>query len=146
MSANKTLSDNDTICSSSHDTRTSKNVSNRNNAVSRHVKEIVRDKEMMNGKKLVNTNLDQLTDDVINLPREYRPIRLAEDCAISSNAKRKKDPTNLNESVAKVNVPTLPEFSIEIYVDPNEMESIIGDEITVSVVDDKITNNEIKDK
>ena len=132
VSANKTLSDNDTIYSSSQDTRTSKNVSNQNNAVSRHVKEIVRDKEMMNGKELVNTNLDQLTDDVLNLPREYRLIRLAGDCTISSNTKRKKDTTNLNESVAKVNVPTLPEFSTEIYVDPNDMESKLGDEITVS--------------
>ena len=60
--------------------------------------------------------------------------------------KRKKDTTNLDESVAKVNVPTLPEFNTEIYLDQNEMESIIGDDITVSVADDKTTNNEIKDK
>ena len=68
----------------------------------------------------------------------YRLISLAEDCTTSSNAKGEKDTTNLNGRVAKVNVPTLPEFSTEIYVDPNEMESIIGDKITVCVVDDKL--------
>ena len=90
VSANKTLSDNDTICSSSKDTRTSKNINNQNKAVARNGKQTIRDKDMMNGKKLVNTNLDQLTDDVLNLPREYRPIRLAEDHTISSNAKKEK--------------------------------------------------------
>ena len=114
--------------------------------MARYDKQTLRDKDMMNGKKLVNTNLDQLTDDVLNLPREHRPIYLAEDCTISLNANKKKDTTNINEGITKLNVPTLPEFSTEIYVDPNKIESIIGDKNTVSVVDDKPTNNEINDR
>ena len=87
----------------------------------------------------------------MNLPREYRPIRLANDKAISTKATADKqnDPEQSSKATTKVDVPSLPAFANEIYVDTVTMDnnSLAADELTVSVDNAGIPeSNEIKKK
>ena len=54
-------------------------------------------------------NLDTLTDQVLTLPREYRPIRLSQNNTICSENASKA-------SSCSVNLPKLPELTAEIFV------------------------------
>ena len=107
--------------------------------------------EMVHNDKLMETNIDRLTDDVLNLPREYQPIPLANDKAISTKATADKqdDLEQSSKATAKVDVQSLPAFANEIYVDSVTMEnnSLAADELTVSVDNADIPeSNEIKKK
>ncbi len=106
---------------------------------------------MIHNDNLMETNIDRLTDDVLNLPREYRPIRLENDKAISTKGTAdKEDNTEQSSKVtAKVHVPSLPAFTNEIYVDTDAMDdiSLAVDELTVSVDNADIPeSNETKKK
>ena len=94
-----------------------------------------------NENDVVDTNIDRLTDQVLDLPREFRPIRLAHDQTIS---KKQLYASLTNDSIA-IDVPTLPEFSKEIYVDKNGVDNAItnDEELTVSCVADITEPNEI---
>ena len=71
------------------------------------------------------TDIDNLTDEVLNLPREYRPIRLANNTTINSRS-----------SVHLVRVPNLPPLASEIYIDENtELMSTNDEELTLSCID-----------
>jgi len=71
-------------------------------------------------------DIDTLTDEVLNLPREFRPIRLANDTTINSKS-----------TVTSVSVPNLPPLASEIYVDDNtELMSTNDEEITLSCIDE----------
>ena len=132
-----------------HDDSNSINSSNSSKISSIKTTNRVHRIEMVHNDKLMETNIDTLTDDVLNLPREYRPIRLANDKAISTKATADKqnDPEQSSKATAKVDVPSLPAFANEIYLDTVTMEnnSLAADELTVSVDNADIPeSNEIK--
>ena len=83
----------------------------------------------------IDTNMDNLTDQVLTLPREFRPIRLSHDCTITTaedgiSKARCEKPSDLN-------IPTLPDFSSEILVDNKAAEELTvnDEEVTVSVIE-----------
>ena len=87
-----------------------------------------------NDNDVVDTNMDRLTDQVLDLPREYRPIRLDQDQTISSMKSKLK--TGDHKSTV-INIPTLPEITDEIYVDNARADcmSANDEELTVSCVE-----------
>ena len=69
--------------SNSSNSSNSSNFSNSSKISSIKTTNRVHQIEMVHNDKLMETNIDTFTDDVLNLPREYRPIHLANDKAIS---------------------------------------------------------------
>ena len=87
--------------------------------------------------------MERLTDQVLDLPREYRPIRLAQDQTISSTKSKGKTG---DDGSSVIDVPTLPEITDEIYVDNARADSMSAndEELTVSCVETSIIEpNEI---
>ena len=71
-------------------------------------------------------DIDTLTDEVLNLPREFRPLRLANDTTINSKS-----------AATSISVPNLPPFTSEIYIDENtELMSANDEELTQSFIDE----------
>ena len=54
--------------------------------------------------------MDRLTDQVLDLPREYRPIRLAQDKTISSTKSKGK---TCDHGSSVIDIPTLPKITDE---------------------------------
>ena len=91
----------------------------------------------------IDTNLDKLTDQVLTLPREFRPIRLSHDYTIRSVDDRSKA---MSTKTSDVNLPKLPNFSAEILVHNEREELTVNDEeMTVSVIEGN-HNSEIQSK
>ena len=84
-------------------------------------------KKRISNENPIDMNLDNLTNQVLTLPREFRPIRLSEDNTIrSENASR--------AASRSVNLPKLPELTAEIFVNNDDDELTVNDEdMTVSV-------------
>ena len=100
-----------------------------------------------NDDDVVDPNIDRLTDQVLNLPREYRPICLAQDETIRSKNSNHKNGDD--ESSNHIDVPTLPEITNEIYVHNAGADSMSAndEELTVSCVETSIPEpNEIQKK
>ena len=75
-----------------------------------------------------------MTDQVLTLPREFRPIRLSHDSTIRTEGGGQSKATC--EKISEVNTPKLPEFSAEIFVDKVREELTVNDEeMTVSVIE-----------
>ena len=85
----------------------------------------------------METNIDRLTGDILNLPREYGLMYSVHDQTISSKATADTDDQSMSKAASKINVLSLPAIAIEIYVNADAMDgtSLAVDELTVSVLD-----------
>ena len=111
-----------------------------------------------NNSNVVETNMDTLTNQVLNLPREFRPICLVQDTAISSkpNGNVKHNSTNVDSTNNQLNddqvptqpidVPTLPPLRTDIYINnTNEETSVIDEDVTLSM-SDMVEDNDLSRK